>query len=258
MLVAYSTLRNLTIYSTLRGFTSDRINVIQRNAVQSWRELDVEIIIMGDDPGVKEFCQELNLKQVSTPFNEHGTPYLRPMMQQAEEMAKNEFILLVAGDIVLFPETFQALKIDLPMFCVTSIKRESSLDGPIEFTEEWEAKVKNQIRHYSLPTSGDFFLYKKGFLKALPPMPDLLAGRSGSDCWLLYNSFQAGFLVDATESIQIIHQTHDHDHWVRVDGDSKEQPGNLELAGPAVGFTINQSNWILTEEYKLTKRQPMT
>ena len=52
----------LTIFSTPKPFLG-HIEVIQRNAIESWKRLEanVEIILIGDDPGTAEVCRELGL-----------------------------------------------------------------------------------------------------------------------------------------------------------------------------------------------------
>jgi len=49
----------LTIFSTPKPFLG-HIDVIQRNALQSWKRLhpDVEIILFGDDNGAAEVCRD--------------------------------------------------------------------------------------------------------------------------------------------------------------------------------------------------------
>ncbi len=53
----------LTLFSTPKPFRG-HINIIQRNALESWRRLDpdAEIILFGDDEGAAEVCRELGLR----------------------------------------------------------------------------------------------------------------------------------------------------------------------------------------------------
>ena len=43
----------LTVFTAPKPFTNPRINIIQKNAIQSWMRLkDVEIILIGDEAGI--------------------------------------------------------------------------------------------------------------------------------------------------------------------------------------------------------------
>ena len=52
----------VTIFSTPKPFTGLN-KIIQWNAIKSWKNLgeDYEIILLGNDKGVKEICDELDL-----------------------------------------------------------------------------------------------------------------------------------------------------------------------------------------------------
>jgi len=50
----------LTVFSIPKGFVDPHVSLIQRNAIASWRNLgpEVEVLYMGDDPGVAEVAAE--------------------------------------------------------------------------------------------------------------------------------------------------------------------------------------------------------
>ena len=250
----------LTIYSTLKNFTNEHTRIIQTNAVKSWLQLTPtpEIFIMGGDESVKEFCKEVGVNHVEVAQSDYGVPYLNEMILSAEKLASNDFLLLVSGDIILFQETILALKIvsnRLCNFCICSIKQESNLNNLLNFENDWKKEVKDSIAHYSLPTSGDFFLYpKKYFLNALPEIPKFIIGRSVCDSWLIKKSIEADILVDATEFITLAHQQHDHSHITLINGDSPEYQTNLKLADDSINTKINESNWVLRNDYRLKKK----
>ncbi len=250
----------LTIYSTLKNFTNEHTRIIQTNAVKSWLQLTPtpEIFIMGGDESVKEFCKEVGVNHVEVAQSDYGVPYLNEMVLLAEKLASNDFLLLVSGDIILSQEVMLALEITkkrIYNFCICAIKQESSLNTLLDFVSDWEKKVKDSIVHYSLPTSGDFFLYpKKYFLNALPEIPKFIIGRSACDSWIIKKSIEADLLVDATEFITLVHQQHDHSHITLVNGDSPEYQDNLKLADNSIDIKINESNWILKNDGRLKKK----
>ena len=239
----------LTIYSTLKNFTNDHIRTIQTNAVKSWMRLEPtpEIFIMGGDESVIKFCEEMKLIHVNVKQSEYGTPYLRPMMQRAEALATNDFMLLVSGDIILFQEVMTALnavQARLSNFCVCAIKQESNITSLVDYDSDWEQTVRDSLIHYSLPTSGDFFLYpKKRFLGSIPEVPDFIIGRSSCDSWLIKKAQEEDILVNATDLLTLAHQQHDHSHIALVDGGSPEFQSNLELADNSINAKIDDSNF---------------
>ncbi len=55
----------LTIFTAPKPFTNPHINLIQRNAIQSWMQLeDVEVILIGDEPGIPEAAREFGVRNV--------------------------------------------------------------------------------------------------------------------------------------------------------------------------------------------------
>jgi hypothetical protein len=57
----------ITIFSTPKAFVG-HIDMIQRNAIQSWQRLhpDIEIILVGDDAGPAEVSGELGIRHIQT------------------------------------------------------------------------------------------------------------------------------------------------------------------------------------------------
>ena len=55
----------VTMFAVPKVF-SGRFNVIQRNAIQSWTKVcdDAEIILLGNEPGTAEACEEYGLKHL--------------------------------------------------------------------------------------------------------------------------------------------------------------------------------------------------
>src|SRR5690606_5406703 len=74
----------LTIFTIPKPFEG-HIDVIQRNALESWCRLDaqVEVILCGDDPGVAEAAQDLGMKHLGVlPCTDYGTPLLDEAFRQ--------------------------------------------------------------------------------------------------------------------------------------------------------------------------------
>jgi hypothetical protein len=67
-------------------FSDSHISLIQHNARASWRHLgpDVEVLVIGEDPGVAEAAGEHGAAHLDEPaVNEFGTPLLDWLFSQA-------------------------------------------------------------------------------------------------------------------------------------------------------------------------------
>src|ERR1700730_16241220 len=93
----------LTFFTTPKPFRG-HIATIQRNAIQSWIRVhpEVEVILFGDDEGADAVARELEIRH--EPYvrrNQHGTKYLSPIYDRAQEIARSELVCYVNCDIVL-------------------------------------------------------------------------------------------------------------------------------------------------------------
>ena len=249
----------LTIYTTFRDFSPPRINTIQRNAVKSWLKLKPtpEIMVMGNDPGTKEICGEFGLIHVDVDSNDFGTPVLNDMMEKAEKVASNDNIALVSGDIILLQDTMRSLVAlqDMDMFLGVAIKKDNPrISSDLMLQENW-SDFASSLLVSSVPTSGDFFMYRKGFLNAMPEMPPFVIGRCRCDSWLVHHAYEAGFLVNLTDSATIIHQYHDHSHVKRINGASPELMHNRGYGEETTGARMDNANWYLNEDYELQENK---
>ena len=102
----------LTFFSTPKPFQG-RIDVIQRNALRSWKLIhpDVEILLFGDDAGAAEACLELGIRHIPhVRRNVHGTKYLADIYDQAQELAQHDLLCHANCDILLLEDFRDALQ----------------------------------------------------------------------------------------------------------------------------------------------------
>ena len=82
------------MFSTAKAFHGHSA-IIQRNALESWRRLDpsIEIILMGDDPGLAEICHELHLLyEPHIECQANGAKTLRSVFAPAQQMARHDHV----------------------------------------------------------------------------------------------------------------------------------------------------------------------
>ena len=120
----------LTLFTIPKGFTDPHVSLIQRNALASWRALapDVEVIVMGDDPGVAEAAGEFGATHyASVARNEFGTPLLDSAFREAAARATGELLCYMNADIILL-EDFLAAARRLPQGSYLAIGRRWDCD----------------------------------------------------------------------------------------------------------------------------------
>jgi len=208
----------LTIFSIPKAFEG-HMDVIQRNAIQSWKRLDpnCQVILIGDDPGTAEVAEELgvsNIPQVAR--NEFGTPLLDSAYQLAEDAATNPYLCYVNADIILTSsliDAFKKVREQTDRFFMTARRWDYSQDTLLEYDQDWETRllgdvsVNGKLAHFS---AIDFWVYPKGLLEGIPP---LAVGRIAFESWCLYKARQMkADVIDSTDVVMSIHQDHDYSH----------------------------------------------
>jgi hypothetical protein len=240
----------LTVPKSFKGFT----DTAQRNAIKSWIENipGCEIILFGNDYGIDQAAKELGILHVHDIKSEFGLPFLSSVFDLGRKIAKNNFLAFINTDIILTNNFLNSLNlIKFPNFLITGRRWDLDVKEPINFNNfNWSqeiigrAKDKGKLHGFA---GMDYFIFPKNLdLK----LPDFVAGRPGYDSWMVY---QAHYLkipvIDATETIKIIHQNHDYSHRKGGEKVLKEKEGdwNIKLAG---GFskmlTLREADWILT------------
>ena len=94
----------MTIFITPKGFDREHIAMIQRNAIRSWKALgnDVDIMLIGDDPGVEENAEMLGVRFFrDVRRNSSGTPMLDDIFRIARENSDSPVLAYVNADIIL-------------------------------------------------------------------------------------------------------------------------------------------------------------
>ncbi|MCS7248454.1 MAG: hypothetical protein NZ840_09455 [Anaerolineales bacterium] len=230
----------ITLFSAPKPFTNPHINLIQRNAIQSWLHLgeEVEVFLVGEEEGLDHVAQEYGVPQL-TPVrcNELGTPLVSSIFELARRASQAPLMAYVNADILLLPDFVQAAKTlwaQRERFLAVSQRWDVEVTVELDFSEGWEQRLKAKImRHGRLhpPAGSDLFLFPRTEFTAIP---DFAVGRAGWDNWMIYASWQQGIpVVDLTPSVTIIHQDHDYSHLPggQPHYNLEESQRNLELAG---------------------------
>ncbi|MEM4326328.1 MAG: hypothetical protein QXU40_03435 [Candidatus Pacearchaeota archaeon] len=174
----------ITIFSTCKPFIGE-FKIIQTNAIKSWRECDknIEVILFGNEEGVEEISNSLNLKHIKDiKRNEGNTPFLNDMFKKAKEVAKYNILCYVNADIILLPSFLNVVSFvsnKFENFLITGRRWHLKIDKLIEYNnplwdkELYEYVIKNA--ELTSPLGIDYFIFSRSLYKILPP---LLVGRT--------------------------------------------------------------------------------
>jgi hypothetical protein len=229
----------ITIFTAPKPFTDPHINVIQRNAIQSWTMLpDAEVLLMGDEVGMAEAAAEYGVRQVAdVPRSENGLPLISGMFERAREESDSSLLAYVNADIILLPDFAQVAKRVAEMeekFLLVGQRWNLDVTELIDFSPGYEEKLRERVKEegslFTLKAS-DFFVFPR---EVFTDVPDLLVGRAGWDNWMMYHATtQPWPAVDVTADVVCIHQNHDYSHLPKgqIHHSLEESLVNVRLAG---------------------------
>lgn len=225
----------LTIFSCPKPFEG-HIDIIQRNAICSWKRLDphIEIILFGDDEGIAEIAKEYELRHIADiERNNFGTPLLNDVFKKVHQEAKNEVICYVNSDIILLHDFLDAIlkikKIEKEFLLIGQrwdVKMDFLLDISDEHYEEKIRKYLTKDAKLHPPAGSDFFVFPQWSFQKIPPFA---VGRAGWDNWMIFHSCETGIpVIDITPVTLVIHQNHDYRHVKQSHNYSYENPESEE------------------------------
>lgn len=209
----------LTIFTAPKPFTNPHIAIIQRNAIQSWLHLglEVEVFLVGDEPGMAEVAAEYQVRQLAeVRRSEQGTPLVSSIFDLARQASQSPLLAYVNADILFLPDLVSAAKqvmAQAERFLIIGQRWDLDLRQLYDFSPGWEQRLQQETRtrgQLHAPAGSDYFVFPRQLFQE---MPDFTIGRAGWDNWMIYQARQQSWpVVDGTPSIMIIHQNHDYSH----------------------------------------------
>lgn len=229
----------ITIFTSPKPFTHPHINVIQRNAIQSWAKLpDVDVLLMGDEEGMAEVAAEYGARHiVDVLSSENGLPLINGMFDRAREESEDPLLAYVNADIILLPDFVKAARRVAELeekFLLVGRRWDLDVTEPIDFSQEYEDKLRKWVKgdgEQFILKASDFFVFPR---ELFTDVPDLLVGRAGWDNWMMYYAtIQPWPAVDITADALCIHQNHDYAHLPngQIHHSLEESQINMRLAG---------------------------
>lgn len=209
----------ITLFTTSMPFRG-HIDVIQRNALRSWKSLspDAEIILFGSDEGAREVCAELGLRhEPHVETTAFGTKRIDWIFRRAQEITKHDFLCYVNCDILLlsdFLRAFQRVREAHTKFLMVGRRWDTPIiESYRDFSPTTEAALRKVARTSGVQQPGcsvDYFLFTRGLYAE---MPQLVIARVWWDHWLVWHACDVrADVVDASSQVMAIHQNHDYSY----------------------------------------------
>jgi len=209
----------LTLFTAPKPFTDPHIRIIQRNTLENWLALgeDVEVVVIGDEPGISDVCQDLNIRHLpEVKTNDMGTPLISSIFDLARSVNDSPFLAYANADILFLPELIHAVhKIteEKSRFLAVGQRWDMDITKPIAFTSDWEKKLQEHVRLDGTlhgQSGSDYFVFPR---TCFSEIPDFAVGRAGWDNWMIFKArWEHWPIIDLTEAVTVIHQNHDYAH----------------------------------------------
>jgi len=234
------------------------VAVTQWNAIKSWTLLSPkpEIILLGDEEGVRDLSQELNLRHIQgVACSEFGTPLVNSLFNEAQKAASYDMIGYFNADIVLmsdFSRGIQRVMAEQSRALMVGRRWNIEIRERLDFESTWEKNLSTRVlREGKLYPyfAIDYFVFPMNALGEIPP---LAIGRPAWDNWVIYRSLTLGLpVVDMTDAVMVIHQNHDYSHhpggWAGA-MKGEESKRNIEIVGE-----VAHVHSLLDATHKLTR-----
>lgn len=231
----------------------------QENAIKSWTLLpfNPQIVLCGNDPGVKEYAQDHNLRYYPyLKYSEGGAPLLDSVFNSLEAITGiTQNVLFINSDIILLQDFRNAILTSFTRRCIQIGQRrdlEVALPIPVG-GDNWSPFLGHIVHSKGVlhgPSGLDFFFFPSDLDWK---MPSFALGRTAWDNWIPYRAKQLGLdIMDVTKEVTVVHPVHGYNHlpqganqaWKGYDAEK-----NQILLGPrSHAFTTDHSDYVLTKK----------
>jgi hypothetical protein len=224
----------LTIFTAPKSFTNPHINIIQRNALAAWTRLaDVDVILIGDEPGIPETAKEFGVRNVpGVERDEGGIPLVSAVMEIGHAHSDSPLLCYANADMILMSDVVEAARTvseQVKDFLLVGQRWNLDLPEPFDFSGDWESRLRLDVAQrgeFYSPWGIDYFVFPRNLYKEVP---NFTIGRPAWDNWMVCHARTSfGMAIDASRDVVVVHQNHDYSHL----------PGNR----PPYGSEVAKSN----------------
>jgi hypothetical protein len=247
----------LTIFTTPKPFEG-HIEVIQRNAIESWTHLSdqAQVLLIGDEPGMSRVAAELEVTHLPLiEHNQYGTPRLDSIFASAREHARYRWLCYVNADIIMMDDmlpTVERVIGRFDRFLIVGQRWDLDVSDRLQFEDGWQGRLRDRLSSSGKlhpPAGSDYFIYPKDEFAHMPPFA---LGRAGWDNWMIFAGRELRIpVIDASSAITLVHQNHDYAHLPGGQPHYRlpESEDNIRMAGGrATVFTLQDVDWRIGQD----------
>jgi hypothetical protein len=255
----------ITLFSAPKPFLDPHIALIQKNAIQSWRQLGnkVEVVLIGEEQGVRQVAKDFGVKFIpDVRRNKEGTPLISSMFELARSVNHSPLMAIINTDIIVLPDFLdvsEKVSMQTEKFVLAGQRWDLNDKNAFQFKKGWETFIKEYLKKQGRrhpPAGSDYFIFPRTCYQS---MPDFAIGRAGWDNWMIFKArWEHWKMIDATEVVTVIHQAHGYSHLPNGKTHHKipETFENIRLAGgKRVIFTLADANYTLQGK-KVARMKP--
>jgi len=253
----------ITFFSCPKPFEGI-FNIIQRNAVKSWLNLNIEkeIILFGNDKGVKDVANEFKLVHIpDIKTDEKNIPIVGDIFMSASRISKYNILCFINSDIILLEDFGEKIKKILrkiynnfSKFIISGFRIDVDVNKEIDFVKD-QNYLLNLLNSGKINEGNDYFVFLKN---TFAYFPDFLIGRFFYDNWILYyaNKNKIPF-IDVTDFIKILHQNHGYEFDMSKEYiydkaiKNKDIRRNFKLAGFGSVYEYKDINYKINENLEI-------
>jgi hypothetical protein len=208
----------LTIFTAPKPFTNPHINIIQRNVLAAWTRLaDVEVNLIGDEPGIPEAAQEFGVKNIpEVKRDEQGVPLVSSVMGIGHSVSDGPILCYANADMILMSDLVRAARQVSEQardFLLIGQRWNLDLKELFDFSGDWESRLRGEVSRNGVlfsPWGIDYFVFPRHLYTEVP---DFTIGRVAWDNWMVYHArVTFGMAIDASQDVLAVHQNHDYSH----------------------------------------------
>ncbi len=206
-------MHDLTLFSIPRPFEGV-YDAIQRNAIESWLEMDVEVLLLHEpSSNVPDVAREMGLPAYEVETNEQGTPMVNSVFETAYAQAETELTCYINTDIVVLGPLHRAAALcaeRFERFLMVGQRVDLDLHGErLTFAGDWRGALRAVVQEHGAlhsPAGIDYFCTSGNIWGKIAPFA---LGRAAWDNWLVAKALKLGVpTIDATADVPIVHQAH--------------------------------------------------
>lgn len=214
-------IRMISIFSTCKPFREIFADT-QRNAIESWTNLDLEVILIGDDEGTADVAQEFGCIHVPK-VERRRAPLMDSLFRVARQYASHDILCYNNADIMLLSDFVWAVEkvaAKFPkQFLMIGQRWDTPIREPWDFSGRWEIRMMRflkEMAHLHPPRGMDCLVWRRGLYEEIPPFG---MGEAGYDSWLVWYAIEQGVpVIDCTDVVTFVHQWHPRprdsvEHW---------------------------------------------